>query len=291
MRRIILLHRTAVAVAALLALAWAVGRAPPALNPARAVPAPPAPRDWPTLGGTPHRNMVNLRERGLPQTWNVAPDLRHDVLWTAKLGSRSYGGPTVAGGKIYVGTNNGSPRNRRDVGRRRDGKDEPVDKGVVLCFEEATGRFLWQSVHDKLASGQVNDWPREGICSTPFVEGNRLYYVSNRCEVVCATTEGLAAGNEGVKDEEYKGKQSEWLTKYKAKFNNQEPDVYAIYGYEAMKAALAALQKAGTKDREAVRAALIGTKSFELPRRPQADRQGRLERRLAGQEHHARPVG
>src|SRR5437764_872938 len=141
------MSRTMIA-AALLALAWVAGRAPPALNPARAVPAPPAARDWPTFGGTPHRNMVNLRERGLPQTWNVSPELRHNVLWTAKLGSRSYGGPTVAGGKIYVGTNNGSPRNRRDVGRRRDGKDEVLDKGVVLCFEEATGRFLWQHVND-----------------------------------------------------------------------------------------------------------------------------------------------
>jgi outer membrane protein assembly factor BamB len=33
-----------------------------------------------------------------------------------------------------------------------------------------------------------------------------MYYVSNRCEVICATTEGLAGGqNVGVQDEKYKG--------------------------------------------------------------------------------------
>src|SRR5262249_52271238 len=53
--------------------------------------------------------------------------------------------------------------------------------------------------------GRVNDWPEEGICSSPFVQGNRLYYVSNRAEVICADTEGFLDGkNDGVQDEQYK---------------------------------------------------------------------------------------
>src|SRR5207248_1340199 len=28
------------------------------------------------------------------------------------------------------------------------------------------------------------------ICSSPYVEGDRLYYVSNRCEVICADANG-----------------------------------------------------------------------------------------------------
>src|SRR5207237_5251788 len=76
-----------------------------------------------------------------------------------------------------------------------------------MCFRESDGKFLWQAVHDKLPSGLVNDWPHEGVCSTPVVEGNRLYYVSNRCEVVCADTEGFLDGkNDGVQDEQYKDK-------------------------------------------------------------------------------------
>jgi outer membrane protein assembly factor BamB len=160
--------------------------------------------DWPTFGGTPGRNFVNLREHNLPKTWNNDPKLRHNILWVANLGSRAYGGPTVSGGKIFVGTNNEAPRNPRDTRRRKDGKIAPIDKGIVMCFDEATGRFLWQSVHDKLASGPINDWPHEGVASTPTVDGNRVYYVSNRCELVCVTTDGLAAGNEGVQDEVYR---------------------------------------------------------------------------------------
>jgi len=59
----------------------------------------------------------------------------------------------------------------------------------MMCFRESTGKFLWQIVHDKLPGGRGNDWPEEGICSGPVVEGDRLWYVSNRCEVVCASTE------------------------------------------------------------------------------------------------------
>ena len=45
---------------------------------------------------------------------------------------------------------------------------------------------------------RVNDWPQQGICSTPFIEGDRLYYISNRCEVVCIDTEGFTDGeNDG----------------------------------------------------------------------------------------------
>src|SRR5207249_3088730 len=50
--------------------------------------------------------------------------------------------------------------------------------------------FLWQAVHDKLPAGRVVDWPLQGICSSPVVEGDRLYYVSNRCELVCADVNG-----------------------------------------------------------------------------------------------------
>ena len=97
----------------------------------------------------------------------------------------------VSGGKVYVGTNNAEPRNERDTLLRKDGKRVYVDKGVLMAFDEATGRFLWQHVNDKLPSGQVHDWPDEGVCSTPAVEGNRVYYVSNRCEVVCLDSNGL----------------------------------------------------------------------------------------------------
>ena len=118
----------------------------------------------------------------MPRTGASSRVKEKRIKWVAELGSKAYGGPVVSGGKVFVGTNNEKPRNPRDIDK--DGK--PIDKGIVMCFNEADGQFLWQAVHDKLAAGRVNDWPMEGICSTPLVEGNRVYYVSNRCEVVCA---------------------------------------------------------------------------------------------------------
>ncbi len=134
--------------------------------------------DWPSFGGTPQRNFVNLHDKDIVDDWNVGQ--KRNIKWAADVGSRAYGGPTVAGGKVFVGTNNDKPRDKSITG----------DKGVLMCFDEKTGKFLWQIVHDKLAAGQVQDWPKEGICSSPTVDGDRLYYVSNRCEVVCADVNG-----------------------------------------------------------------------------------------------------
>jgi outer membrane protein assembly factor BamB len=142
---------------------------------------------WPLFGGSLQRNMVNTFEKNIPTEWSVEEGALKNVKWVASLGSKAYGGPVIAGGKIFVGTNNENPRNPKIKG----------DKGVIMCFDEKTGKFLWQLVHDKLPAGLVNDWPREGICSSPVVEGNRLYYVSNRCEVVCADTEGTPGTQEG----------------------------------------------------------------------------------------------
>ena len=134
--------------------------------------------DWHMWGGTPQRNMINTVEKNIPATWDVTTG--KNIKWVAQLGSQSFGNPVVAGGKIFVGTNNQSQRQPKVKG----------DKGVVMCFREADGKFLWQNVHDKLAAGRVNDWPKQGICSTCNVDGNRVYYVSNRCELVCADVEG-----------------------------------------------------------------------------------------------------
>lgn len=159
--------------------------------------APKDGRSWPLFGGSVQRNLVNLVEKDMPTSWSITPGSEKNVKWSIPLGSKAYGGPIIHRGKIFVGTNNQNPRDKNVHG----------DKGVLMCFRESDGQFLWQAVHDKLAAGRVQDWPEEGICSAPVAEGDRLWYVSNRCEVVCATTEGLSDGvNVGVTDEKYTGK-------------------------------------------------------------------------------------
>jgi outer membrane protein assembly factor BamB len=129
-------------------------------------------------GGTPARNMAST-EKGLPEKWDLKTG--ENVLWSQPLGSQSYGGPVVAGGKIFVGTNNEGLRNPKLTG----------DRGNVMAFDAITGKFLWQSAHEKLSAGRVHDWPLQGVCSAPYVEGDRLYYVSNRADFVAADTEGF----------------------------------------------------------------------------------------------------
>jgi outer membrane protein assembly factor BamB len=167
--------RAGVAVAALLA-------AVPALAPSAPVPPAPTRADWPMLGGTPARNPINRTDRNAPDAFDT--ETGENVLWKADLGSRTHGGPVVAGGRVYVATNNARPRDGRDVMITPAGEVEPIDKGVLMCFDARTGKFLWQVVHPKLPS-RVNDWPEVGLCSTPTAEGDRVYYVSNRAEVVC----------------------------------------------------------------------------------------------------------
>lgn len=133
--------------------------------------------DWPMFGGNASRNLANTTEKGIPSTFDV--DSGENILWSAELGSKAYGGPVVGAGKVFVGTNNQNPRDPSIQG----------DKGVMMCFDEETGEFLWQIVFDKLAAGRVQDWPEEGICSCPIIEGDRIYFVSNRCTVVCASVD------------------------------------------------------------------------------------------------------
>ncbi len=145
------------------------------------------------FGGSPSRNLVNLTEKNILDDFAIEKRQNNKVVrpaknvkWVAALGNKAYGGPVIAGGRIFVGTNNEKPRDPAIKG----------DKGVVMCFRESDGKFLWQLVHDKLDS-EDEDYPKEGIASTPCVEGNRLYYVSNRCEFVCADVAGDEATGKG----------------------------------------------------------------------------------------------
>ncbi len=134
----------------------------------------------PMLGGSPSRNPANLVDKGIRDDF-VIPTKKtkgKHILWQADLGTRSYMPPVVADGRVFVGTNNDKPRDKAVRG----------DKGVMMCFKESDGSFLWQIVHEK-ADGE-NDAAKEGIISAPVVEGKRLWYVSNRAEMVCATVEG-----------------------------------------------------------------------------------------------------
>ena len=156
--------------------------------------------DWNQWGRTAHNNFYSP-EKGIPHefapgdfkpgTEEVDLSTTKNVKWVAKLGSQAYGNVTISNGQIYIGTNNESLRDPKHSG----------DRGIVYCLDEKTGAFKWQLVVPKLGAGKVSDWEFLGICSSPFVEGDRMYLVSNRCEILCLDTAGLANGNQGFQDE------------------------------------------------------------------------------------------
>jgi outer membrane protein assembly factor BamB len=183
--------------------------------------------DWPRWGGNdPGRNMYSTA-KGLPDrfdpgkpkpgTDDIDPKTTRNVKWVAKLGSQAYGNVVVAGGKVFIGTNNENPRDPQHQG----------DRSILLCLDEKTGELLWQLVVSKLASGKVNDWEGLGLLSSPCVEGNRVYLVTSRCEVICLDTEGMANGNDGPFVDE-----AQYVVgpgKPKAKIGPHDADIIWVY--------------------------------------------------------------
>lgn len=163
-------------------------------------------KEWTQWGGDSARNNTPVGE-GIPIEWNVGKfDFRtgewdssnaKNIKWASRLGSQTYGNVVVAGGKAFVGTNNSGGWIARYPG--------DVDLGCLIAFDIKTGDFLWQHSSEKLKTGRVHDWPLQGICCAPLIEGEKLWFVTSRGEVRCVDTEGFRDGeNDGpVVDEEH----------------------------------------------------------------------------------------
>jgi outer membrane protein assembly factor BamB len=181
----------------------------------------PAP-DSSQWGGSPARN--NAPATGaLPAEWDVGQfeprtgrwqrETAKNIRWVARLGTESYGSPVIAGGKVFCATNNGSGYVAR--------YPADVDLGCLLAFDLQSGAFLWQHSAEKLKTGRDIDWPDQGICCSPLVEGRRLWIVTNRAEVVCLDTEGF---HDGENDGPYQSEPSQ---------DKAESDI--IWVYDMMK--------------------------------------------------------
>ena len=156
--------------------------------------------DWPRWGGRDDCNMVST-EKGLPASFLPGKkgsggdgiDMRttENVKWIARLGTQTLGNPTIANGRIYIGTNDEDLRDPRVCSSRG---------GLVMCLDEASGKLLWQLIVPRFQTNLPNfnfDNMGLGVCSSPTVDGNRVYLTTNRCEVVCLDVHGLADGNDG----------------------------------------------------------------------------------------------
>jgi len=146
--------------------------------------------DQPQWGERYSRNMIS-GETGLPDHFN--PETGEGIKWSVSLGNRAYGTPIVAHGRVLVGVNNSGAGDPRHQG----------DRGALLCLDESDGRLHWRLVVPKLkGDNDYLDQPNYGICSPATVEGDRVYVVTNRAEVVCLDLHGQVNGNGGPYQDE-----------------------------------------------------------------------------------------
>ncbi len=165
--------------------------------------------DWPAWGGSdPGRNMVSL-EKGLPDTFKpgekaptgegMLPGTTENVRWVAKLGNLICGNPTVANGRVFVGTD--------DALLQGDARLKRTKGGMVWCLDEKTGQTLWRlpvpvRSKERLPDNAHYGQQSLGTCSSPAVVGDRAYVVTSSCEILCLDVKGQADGNDGeFKDE------------------------------------------------------------------------------------------
>jgi hypothetical protein len=131
-------------------------------------PQPVRSADSPRWGGRDDSNMVS-DEKGLPESF-VPGKKRSDgsgidlattenVKWVARLGSQTYGTPTVAGGRVFVGCNDEA---------MQDPKFRPTRGGAVKCFDEATGKLLWElAIPRKEIHDPTFNFDDMGLASAP----------------------------------------------------------------------------------------------------------------------------
>ncbi len=126
-------------------------------------------------------------EKQAPIDWQVAMNSdnskrsERNIRWSARLGSVSLGEPVVANGLVWVGTNNEEARDPAVKG----------DASVLMCFRERDGQFLYQYVSPRMKEGKRYDWEQSSLASSPLVQGDRLWFCNNRCEVICLDIEPL----------------------------------------------------------------------------------------------------
>jgi outer membrane protein assembly factor BamB/HEAT repeat protein len=142
------------------------------------------------------RSVAPQPETAVAQTGNPPVDwdttTGRNIVWSVELGDDTFGRPVVAGDAVYVGTDNA----------RRMKPDFQEESGVLMAFRMRDGAFLWQDVAPRVERG-LREFLLPSTTSAPYVEGNRLYYVTAECQLRCLDTQGFRDGeNNGPYREE-----------------------------------------------------------------------------------------
>jgi outer membrane protein assembly factor BamB len=125
-----------------------------------------------------------------PIDWDTTTG--RNIVWSVELGNDTFGRPVVAGDAVYVGTDNARQMNPAFQ----------EASGVLMAFRVTDGAFLWQDVAPKKDRG-LREFLLPSTTSAPYVEGDRLYYVTAECQLRSLDTQGFRDGeNNGPYREE-----------------------------------------------------------------------------------------
>ncbi len=98
----------------------------------------------------------------------------------------------------------------------------------------------------------------DAIVDKAFVQQSGEQQNSTANAEVYSTLVGLPASK-------LAGPGADWYSRYNARWSYDDNEDFARFAYEAARVAIHSLEKAGKKDREAVRAAVTSTSSSDLP--------------------------
>jgi outer membrane protein assembly factor BamB/HEAT repeat protein len=135
--------------------------------------------------------QTTLAQTGNPPIdWNTTTG--RNIVWSVELGNEVFGSPVVAGDAVYIGTDN----------TRQMNPAFQEDSGVLMAFRVTDGAFLWQDVAPRVERG-LREFLLPSTTSVPYVDGDRLYYVTAECQLRCLDTKGFGDGeNNGPYREE-----------------------------------------------------------------------------------------
>ena len=142
----------------------------------------------PSVAPPPHTTVAQTGHP--PLDWNTTTG--RNIVWSVELGHDTFGRPVVAGDAVYVGTDNARQMNPAIQ----------EEAGVLMAFRATDGAFLWQDVAPRVERG-LREFLLPSTTSAPYVDGNRLCYVTAECQLRCLDTQGFRDGeNSGPYREE-----------------------------------------------------------------------------------------
>jgi outer membrane protein assembly factor BamB len=138
--------------------------------------------DWPQWQG-PARTRVSM-ETGLVNSW---PADGPPVVWTASGLGAGFGSMAVAGDRVFLQGSRGG-------------------NSIVIALNRADGKEVWSKALGASGSNDRGSGPR----STPTVDGDRLYVLTEGGDLACLKTDGTAVWQRNVL-RDFGGSQIRWL--------------------------------------------------------------------------------